>query len=47
MNEEDIEQSNDDRYLDIMKQLSECTDVEEALKLEAELIEMGYEPNVV
>ena len=47
MNEEDIEQRNDDRYLDIMTKLSECTDVEEALKLEAELIEMGYEPNVV
>ena len=44
LNEEDIEH---DEYLDIMKQLSECADIEEALKLEAKLIEMGYEPNVV
>lgn len=47
MTEEDIQQINDDHYLDVMKALSECTDVEQALKLEAELIEMGYEPNVV
>ena len=47
MTEEDNEEMKDDHYLDLMNQLSECTDIEEALKLEAELIEMGYEPNVV
>lgn len=47
MDQDDTEQMNDDRYLDVVRALSECTDIEEALKLEAELIEMGYEPNVV
>ena len=43
MDEGEIE----DRYLEIMEKLSQCTDVEQALKFEAELIEMGYEPNIV
>ena len=44
--ERDSEES-DYKYLEIMEKLSECTDTEQALRLEAELHEMGYEPNIV
>ena len=45
--EEEMDTSDtEDEYLEIMEKLSECRDVEEALKLEAQLLEMGYEPNV-
>ena len=44
--EEEENQEEDDKYLEIMEQLSQCTDIEQALRLEAQLLDMGYEPNI-
>lgn len=40
------ENEEENAYLEIMERLSRCTDIEEALELEAELVAMGYEPNI-
>lgn len=44
--EEMEEEEMDKQYIEILEELSECTDIEEALKLEAKLLEMGFEPNI-
>ena len=41
---QDIEE--EEEYLAIMEELSQCTDIDKALTLEAKLLEMGYEPNI-
>ena len=34
-------------YLELMEALTKCTDIEQILRLENKLLDMGYEPNVV
>lgn len=44
---QDDEEGGDERYIEMMDQLTETDSTESALQLEAQLEEMGYEPNVL
>lgn len=46
LDKEGKQQEMEDQYLKFMEELSQLTDIEETLTLEAKLQEMGYEPNI-
>ena len=41
------EEDSDEKYLDLMQQLAGAEDQDSTLRLESQLVDMGYEPNVV